>query len=156
MTWLLSSTVPCASTTTASIGPPPPHLPHHSHPGLPPGFPPGLAGFPRPGLPGGPTAGLPPMLFGPGGLPPNPQIPREYPLYPWFISRRFPGGKLLFSLIYYYLCHSGFKSFMLSHSRNHELLISNDFWLHLKKFFFQKKISLHNLKIDSHYLEDFA
>merc|ERR1719471_1248170 len=33
------------------------------------------------------------MLFGPGG-PPNmsPQIPREYPLYPWFISRRFPGG----------------------------------------------------------------
>jgi len=81
-----------ASTTTASIGPPPPHLPHHSHPGLPPGFPPGLAGFPRPGLPGGPTAGLPPMLFGPGGLPPNPQIPREYPLYPWFISRRFPGG----------------------------------------------------------------
>merc|ERR1719491_1528741 len=84
-----------ASTTTASIGPPPPHLPHHSHPGLPPGFPPGLAGFPRPGLPGGPTAGLPPMLFGPGGQNPllgNPQIPREYPLYPWFISRRFPGG----------------------------------------------------------------
>merc|ERR1711936_678092 len=33
------------------------------------------------------------MLFGPGG-PPSlpPQIPREYPLYPWFISRRFPGG----------------------------------------------------------------
>jgi len=33
------------------------------------------------------------MLFGAGG-PPNlpPQIPREYPLYPWFISRRFPGG----------------------------------------------------------------
>merc|ERR1712008_55240 len=91
-----------ASTTTASIGPPPPHLPHHSHPGLPPGFPPGLAGFPRPGLPGGPTAGLPPMLFGPGGQNPllgNPQIPREYPLYPWFISRRFPGGKFFFYII---------------------------------------------------------
>ena len=87
-----------ASTTTASIGPPPPHLPHGQPglpPGLPPGFPPGLA-FPRPGLPGSP-AGLPPMLFGPGG-PPNmsPQIPREYPLYPWFISRRFPGGKFIF------------------------------------------------------------
>merc|ERR1719242_3003740 len=27
---------------------------------------------------------------GPGAIPP--QIPREYPLYPWFISRRFPGG----------------------------------------------------------------
>merc|ERR1719242_815186 len=30
---------------------------------------------------------------GPGAIPP--QIPREYPLYPWFISRRFPGGPAL-------------------------------------------------------------
>ena len=81
------------TTSTASIGPPPPHgLP----PGpLPPGFPPGFA-FPRPGgLPGAPP-GLPPLLFGaggPGGPQIPPQIPREYPLYPWFISRRFPGGK---------------------------------------------------------------
>ena len=81
-----------ATTTTSSIGPPPPHAALHSGhpPGLPHGLPPGLA-FPRPGMPGAP-GGLPPMLF-PGGPQIPPQIPREYPLYPWFISRRFPGGK---------------------------------------------------------------
>ena len=58
--------------------------------GLPPGMaaalgPLGALGLPRPPPPMG--------LFGPGG--PPPQIPREYPLYPWFISRhRFPGGEL--------------------------------------------------------------
>ena len=83
-------------------GAPPPHgLP----PGpLPPGFPPGFA-FPRPGgLPGAPP-GLPPLLFGaggPGGPQIPPQIPREYPLYPWFISRRFPGGKCVQLLLLYF------------------------------------------------------
>ena len=81
------------TTSTASIGPPPPHgLPHAGPMPFPPGF-----AFPRPGgLPGLP-GGLPgsPLLFGAGGPPGQipPQIPREYPLYPWFISRRFPGGK---------------------------------------------------------------
>eukprot|EP00096_Caligus_rogercresseyi_P010989 TRINITY_DN4178_c0_g2_i1.p1 TRINITY_DN4178_c0_g2~~TRINITY_DN4178_c0_g2_i1.p1 ORF type:complete len:347 (-),score=78.47 TRINITY_DN4178_c0_g2_i1:454-1494(-) len=49
--------------------------------------PPGaLMGLPRPGLP-------PPVFLGAAGAMAHPQIPREYPLYPWFISRhRFPGG----------------------------------------------------------------
>lgn len=63
----------------------------------------GLHGLPPLGLPGLPRpptslqSGLPPFLGLPGGPPPHhgiPQnIPREYPLYPWFINRhRFGGG----------------------------------------------------------------
>lgn len=74
------------------------------HPLLPPslglhGLHPMLSGLPRHGLPGmlnlpGAGSGLPPHLSGGGsGLPPH--LPREYPLYPWFINRhRFPGGKI--------------------------------------------------------------
>ena len=58
----------------------PANLPMH-------GLHPMLAGLPRPGLPG--------LLGGGGhhpGMPPH-MVPREYPLYPWFINRhRFPGG----------------------------------------------------------------
>ena len=76
--------------------------PASSAPLLPPGLSlPGLhpaavlqAALPRPPVAGG----LPPFL---GGLPgqhpnlPGQQLPREYPLYPWFLNRnRFPGGKL--------------------------------------------------------------
>ena len=77
-------------------GPPvgsPLHHPHF-HPGL--GGPLGHLGIRPPGPLGG-APGMPPLPFlggaggGPGAIPPN--IPREYPLYPWFISRRFPGGK---------------------------------------------------------------
>ena len=76
-----------SSTTTG----PPPSLGHMGggHHGLPPGLGPlgaGLMGLHRP-----PHAGMPPMFMHGGG---PPQIPREYPLYPWFLSRhRFPGGK---------------------------------------------------------------
>ena len=74
--------------------------PHTGSPLPPPPFPPGLGGplghlGLRPPGPFGGAPGLPPFLGGapggPGAIPP--QIPREYPLYPWFISRRFPGGK---------------------------------------------------------------
>ena len=68
--------------------------PNPFHPGM--GGPLGPLGMRPPGpLGGGP--GMPHLPFlggpghGPGAIPP--QIPREYPLYPWFISRRFPGGK---------------------------------------------------------------
>ena len=69
----------------------------HFHPGL--GGPLGHLGLRPPGPLGG-APGMPPLPFlggaggGPGAIPP--QIPREYPLYPWFISRRFPGGKCYF------------------------------------------------------------
>ena len=71
-------------------------------PGLPPGL--GLPGLhhaavlsalPRP--PVSLPTGLPPFLGLPGQPPslPGQQLPREYPLYPWFLNRnRFPGGKL--------------------------------------------------------------
>ena len=77
---------------------PPPHFP----PGI--GGPLGPLGLRPPGPLGGPP-GLPHLPFlggaggGPGAILQNPQIPREYPLYPWFISRRFPGGKF-YILIY--------------------------------------------------------
>ena len=59
-----------------------------------PGLHPMLSALPRPptNLPGG----MPPFLGLPGQHPglPGQQVPREYPLYPWFINRhRFPGGK---------------------------------------------------------------
>ena len=62
-----------------------------------PGLPPMLHGLPRP--PPNMQSGLPPFLNLPGMPGSNPvippHIPREYPLYPWFINRhRFPGGKL--------------------------------------------------------------
>jgi len=58
-----------------------------------PGLHPMLSALPRPptNLPGG----MPPFLGLPGQHPglPGQQVPREYPLYPWFINRhRFPGG----------------------------------------------------------------
>ena len=74
-------------------------------PGLPPGL--GLPGLhhaavlsalPRP--PVSLPTGLPPFLGLPGQHPslPGQQLPREYPLYPWFLNRnRFPGGKCLVS-----------------------------------------------------------
>lgn len=86
------------SPTTCSIsqGPPPsgphPGLGHLGHLGGPLGH----LGLHRP--PGMGHPGLPPMFLGsggPAGTPLPPQIPREYPLYPWFISRRFPGGESL-------------------------------------------------------------
>ena len=69
---------------------------------LPPGLTlPGLhpvlsAALPRP--PANLPTGLPPFLGLPGQHPslPGQQLPREYPLYPWFLNRnRFPGGKQL-------------------------------------------------------------
>lgn len=83
------------SPTTCSIsqGPPPGPHPALGHLG-PLGGPLGHLGLHRP--PGMGHPGLPPMFLGgggPGGTPLPPQIPREYPLYPWFISRRFPGGE---------------------------------------------------------------
>ena len=57
-----------------------------------------LSALPRPPNMPGP---LPPFLGLPGqphSLPGQP-LPREYPLYPWFINRhRFPGGEILTSL----------------------------------------------------------
>ena len=59
-----------------------------------------LSALPRPpvSLPNG----LPPFLGLPGqpGQPlPGQHLPREYPLYPWFLNRnRFPGGKLQLTL----------------------------------------------------------
>ena len=85
------------SPTTCSVsqGPPPGPHPTMGHMGqFGPGGPLGQFGLHRP--PGMGHPGLPPMFLGgggPGGTPLPPQIPREYPLYPWFISRRFPGGK---------------------------------------------------------------
>merc|ERR1719361_486330 len=72
---------------------------HHNpfHPGI--GGPLGPLGIRPPGHLGGAPPGMPHLPFlggaggGPGAIPP--QIPREYPLYPWFISRRFPGGPAL-------------------------------------------------------------
>ena len=72
--------------------------------GLTPG-PPGLPGLGLPGLHHAavlsalprPPVSLPPFLGLPGQPQPLPgqQLPREYPLYPWFLNRnRFPGGKL--------------------------------------------------------------
>jgi hypothetical protein len=77
-------------TSSSSQGPPLPP----TQQGLGGGFPPGMAaalsghlgglGMPRP----------PPMFHIGAGGPHHQQIPREYPLYPWFISRhRFPGGE---------------------------------------------------------------
>ena len=72
--------------------------------GLPGLHPAVLSALPRPpgsvSLPGG----LPPFLSSlPGQQLQHPglgqQLPREYPLYPWFLNRnRFPGGEHLFSL----------------------------------------------------------
>ena len=53
-----------------------------------------LSALPRP--PVSLPTGLPPFLGLPGQPQPLPgqQLPREYPLYPWFLNRnRFPGGK---------------------------------------------------------------
>eukprot|EP00095_Tigriopus_kingsejongensis_P009537 maker-scaffold260_size234135-snap-gene-1.14 protein:Tk09537 transcript:maker-scaffold260_size234135-snap-gene-1.14-mRNA-1 annotation:"empty spiracles" len=63
---------------------------HPLHPALSNALgPAGLMGLHRP-------PSLPPMFLGGGGGGPSPMgqhIPREYPLYPWFLSRnRFPGG----------------------------------------------------------------
>eukprot|EP00090_Calanus_glacialis_P046536 TRINITY_DN9196_c0_g1_i1.p1 TRINITY_DN9196_c0_g1~~TRINITY_DN9196_c0_g1_i1.p1 ORF type:complete len:347 (-),score=44.08 TRINITY_DN9196_c0_g1_i1:427-1467(-) len=56
------------------------------------GFPPSLPGFPRHPSSLPPFLGLPGSQFQPSH-PMNPQIPREYPLHPWFINRhRFPLG----------------------------------------------------------------
>ena len=68
----------------------------HGLPGLHPAA--VLSALPRPpNMPGG----LPPFLGLPGqphSLPGQP-LPREYPLYPWFINRhRFPGGEISASL----------------------------------------------------------
>ncbi|CAB4068815.1 EMX [Lepeophtheirus salmonis] len=89
-----SSSSTCSTTTSApsSTSPAPTsHLPHtHPPPGGMVGAP-GMMGLPRPphGLP---PSGLPPVFLGAAGAMHH-QIPREYPLYPWFISRhRFPGG----------------------------------------------------------------
>eukprot|EP00094_Tigriopus_californicus_P003629 TCALIF_03491-PA protein Name:"Protein of unknown function" AED:0.36 eAED:0.36 QI:0/-1/0/1/-1/1/1/0/272 len=62
-----------------------PNLPNH----LSPAAAASLMGLPRP-------HSIPPMFLGGGGGPPQmgQPIPREYPLYPWFLTRnRFPGGK---------------------------------------------------------------
>ena len=86
------------SPTTCSVsqGPPPGPHPTMGHMGPLGGGPLGQFGLHRP--PGMGHPGLQHMFLGgggPGGTPLPPQIPREYPLYPWFISRRFPGGKYL-------------------------------------------------------------
>ena len=87
--------------STASRGGPPNNSamggggPPLMHPGLlPPGLHPMLSGLQQQQRPPG---GLPAFLGGPPShhhhpvLPPH--LPREYPLYPWFIHRhRFPGG----------------------------------------------------------------
>ena len=78
--------------------------PNPFHPGM--GGPLGPLGIRPPGPLGG-APGMPPLPFlgGAGGTPGAipPQIPREYPLYPWFISRRFPGGK--FIMFHLLLCY---------------------------------------------------
>lgn len=89
-------------TPTLTNGPPvgSPLHPSPFHPGI--GGPLGQLGIRPPGHLGG-APGMPPLPFlggaggGPGAIPP--QIPREYPLYPWFISRRFPGGKFVLDFI---------------------------------------------------------
>ncbi len=91
------------STASRSAHHPSPHNgPPLLHPGLlPPGLHPMLSGLQRPG--GG--------LFLGGGQPQHhpampPHLPREYPLYPWFIHRhRFPGGEfgilfILYTVLY--------------------------------------------------------
>ena len=88
------------AAAAASLGPGAPPA-ASGLPGLPPGL--GLPGLhhaavlsalPRP--PVSLPTGLPPFLGLPGQPPslPGQQLPREYPLYPWFLNRnRFPGGK---------------------------------------------------------------
>lgn len=96
-----ASSASSGGTTTCSIsqGPPPaPHPTMGGHMGHL-GGPLGPLGIPRP--PGLGHPGIPPLFLaggGPGSAMP-PQIPREYPLYPWFISRRFPGGERLLLLL---------------------------------------------------------
>lgn len=84
------------TTCSVSTGPPPGPHPTMGHLGHLTGGPLGQFGMQR--HPGMGHPGLHPMFLGgggPGGTPLPPQIPREYPLYPWFISRRFPGGKCI-------------------------------------------------------------
>ena len=91
---------PQQSSSNPGPGAPPPgsHLPPVSS-AMPPS---GLLGLNMRGHPAHPN--IPPVFLGggmgPGGPGPGPlggpHIPREYPLYPWFLSRnRFPGGENL-------------------------------------------------------------